>query len=352
MKLVREAISAARYGVRVTLRIGVLGAARIAPSALIAPARRIDGVVVAAIAARDPDRARAFAAKHGIARVMDSYQALVADPELDAIYNPLPNGLHPRWTEQALAAGKHVLCEKPFAANASQARQVQQAWRRAETQAGRGLAVMEAFHYRYHPLMARVLSLAAELGPLVRVEANMCFPLPRFGDIRYQFDLAGGALMDAGCYALHFLRQFGQPPFGAAEPVVTGARAKTLGRDPRVDRAMTVDLRYGGGATGRATASMWSGSVLNISARVVGQRGEVRVLNFVAPQFPHLLTSRVDGQRRRERVAGQASYTYQLKAFFDAVNGDPTNLTPIEDSIATMALIDAAYATAGLAPRV
>jgi predicted dehydrogenase len=194
----------------VTLRIGVLGAARIAPSALIAPALRTGGVVVAAVAARDPARARAFAAKRGIERVLDSYEALVRDSELDAIYNPLPNGLHARWTEQALAAGKHVLCEKPFAANATEARRVLASQRKAEAEAGRALVVMEAFHYRYHPLMARVLELGAELGPLVWVEANMCFPLPRFGDIRYQFDLAGGALMDAGCYALHFLRQFGQ----------------------------------------------------------------------------------------------------------------------------------------------
>jgi predicted dehydrogenase len=335
----------------VTLRIGVLGAARIAPSALIAPALRTGGVVVAAVAARDPARARAFAAKRGIERVLDSYEALVRDSELDAIYNPLPNGLHARWTEQALAAGKHVLCEKPFAANATEARRVLASQRKAEAEAGRALVVMEAFHYRYHPLMARVLELGAELGPLVWVEANMCFPLPRFGDIRYQFDLAGGALMDAGCYALHFLRQFGQPPFSDGEPQVTDASAKTLGRDRRVDRAMTVDLRYAGGVTGRATASMWSGSVLNISARLVGQRGQVRVLNFVAPQFPHVLTSTIDGRRRRERVAGQASYTYQLQAFVDAINGKPTNLTPIEDSVATMELIDAAYTAAGLPIR-
>jgi predicted dehydrogenase len=328
------------------LRIGVLGAARITPAALIAPARRTDGVVVAAVAARDPARAKAFAAKHGTERVLASYDALVRDEGVDAIYNPLPNGLHTYWTEQALAAGKHVLCEKPFAANAAQARRVQQARREAEAANGRSLVVLEAFHYRYHPLMGRVIALAGELGPIRLVQASMCFPLPRFGDIRYQYDLAGGALMDAGCYAMHFSRQF-----GLGEPVVTAASAKTLRRDPRVDRAMTVDLRYPDGATGRVTASMWSRALLNVSARVVGERGEMRVLNFVAPQFPHLLTSTVDGVRQRERVAGEASYTHQLRAFLAAVRGEPANLTPVEDSIATMQLIDAAYTAAGLPLR-
>jgi predicted dehydrogenase len=330
----------------VSLRIGVLGAARITPAALIAPARRVDGVVVAAVAARDPDRATAFAASYGIGRVLPSYDALVRDDGIDALYNPLPNGLHAHWTERALAAGKHVLCEKPFAANSAQAYQIQQAQRRAELEFGRPLVVLEAFHYRYHPLMARVMEIAAELGPIRHVQASMCFPLPRFGDIRYQYSLAGGSMMDAGCYAAHFVRQF-----GLGEPAVTAAGAKTLRRDPRVDRAMTVHLRYPGGAAGRVVTSMWSRRVLNISARVVGQRGEVRVLNFVAPQFPHRLMSIVDGRRKRERVKGEASYTYQLRAFLAAARGEPANLTPVADSIATMALIDAAYTAAGLPRR-
>src|ERR1035437_4450120 len=106
------------------LRIGILGAAKIAPGALVRPARAVADVDVVSVAARDPRRARAFADKHGIGRVMPTYAALVEDPEVDAIYNPLPNGLHGRWTLAAVAAGKHVLCEKPFTANADEAAQV------------------------------------------------------------------------------------------------------------------------------------------------------------------------------------------------------------------------------------
>src|SRR5689334_12106729 len=128
------------------IRIGILGAARIVPTALIGPARTVPEVEISAIAARDPNRARAFAEKHKIPRVHEHYDALLADPNVDAIYNPLPNSLHARWTIKALQAGKHVLCEKPLASNAAEAEAMGNA--AAE---GR-LVLSEGFGYRYHPL--------------------------------------------------------------------------------------------------------------------------------------------------------------------------------------------------------
>jgi predicted dehydrogenase len=324
------------------LRIGLLGAARIAPNALVKPARAVEGVTVAAVAARDPERARAFAARHGVPRVLGSYDELVRDDALDAVYIPLPNRLHAEWALRAIEAGKHVLCEKPFTANTAQARAV------ADAVSGTALVVMEAFHYRYHPLAERMVAIVRqELGEVRRIETSMCFPLPRFGDIRYQYALAGGALMDAGCYALHCARLL-----GPGEPVVTGAQALTLRGDPRVDRAMTVDLRYPAGAVGRVHTSMWSKALLRIRARVVGDRGEMTVTNFAAPQYYHRVTVRVDGKTRRERVQGEPTYTCQLRAFAAAVGGDPgANLTPASDAVRTMQLIDAAYQAAGLPLR-
>ena len=322
------------------LRIGILGAARIAPLALIKPAKGNGEVVVAAVAARDGTRAQAFAAKHGIARVHESYEALVADPDLDAVYNPLPNGLHGRWTRAALAAGKHVLCEKPFTANATEARQI------AELAAKSGRVVMEAFHYRYHPLTLRIEQIIAsgELGTLERVEAAMCFPLPKFSDIRYNYSLAGGALMDAGCYAVHMARTF-----GGETPEVVSARAKL--RDPQVDRAMTADLRFPGGHTGRVRCSMWSTDLLQLSARVVGDRGDLHVLNPVVPQMFHRLSVRSADGKRVEHFGRRPSYAYQLDAFAAAVlRGDPVMTTP-EDAVKNMTVIDAIYLAAGLALR-
>jgi predicted dehydrogenase len=324
------------------LRIGTLGAARITPGALLKPARRIPDVTVAAVAARDRGRALRFAAKHRIRRVHDSYQELIDDPAIDAIYNPLPNSLHAQWTLRAIEAGKHVLCEKPFTANAGEAAEVAAAARAS------GLVVMEAFHYRYHPLARRmqevVLGGTGEIGPLRYLEASLCFPLPRFSDIRYSYPLAGGATMDAGCYAINWLRML-----GPGEPEVLSARAKLHG--PDVDRAMSASFRFAGGVLGRMTASLWSGQVLRLDAKAVGDRGVMRVFNYVSPQTYNRLTVAADGYARRERVSGEPSYTYQLRAFAAAVwHGDPVLTTP-EDAVANMTVIDAVYQAAGLPRR-
>jgi predicted dehydrogenase len=322
------------------VRIGVLGAARIAPSALIKPAKGNDEVAVAAVAARDVSRAQAFAQKHDIARVLDSYEALIADPNVDAVYIPLPNGLHGRWTRAALAAGKHVLCEKPFTANAAEAREIAELAKKSDR------VVMEAFHYRYHPLALRIEEIIAsgELGTLQRVEAALCFPLPKFTDIRYNYSLAGGATMDAGCYAVHMARTF-----GGGTPEVVSAQAKL--RDPQVDRAMTAELRFAAGHTGRIRCSLWSADLLRISARVVGDHGELRVFNPVMPQFFHRLVIRSADGKRVERFSHRASYAYQLDAFAAAVlRGEPVKTTP-EDAVANMTVIDAIYRAAGLPLR-
>jgi predicted dehydrogenase len=327
------------------LRIGTLGAARVTPAALIRPARQVPEVTVAAVAARDPERARRFAARHRIRRVHHSYQDLLDDPAIDAVYNPLPNSLHAPWTLRAIAAGKHVLCEKPFTANAREAAEV------AAAAAASGLVVMEAFHYRYHPLARRMQEIVrggpegpGEIGPLRYLEASLCFPLPRFSDIRYSYDLAGGATMDAGCYAVNCLRML-----GPGEPEVLTARARLL--RPDVDRAMAASFRFAGGVLGRMTASLWSGQLLRLDAKAVGDQGVMRVFNYVSPQSYNRLTVTADGYTRRERVTGEPSYTYQLRAFAAAVrHGDRVPTTP-EDAVAGMTVIDAVYRAAGLSPR-
>jgi len=322
------------------LRIGVLGAARIVPTALLTPARSVPEVVVAAIAARDPRRARVFATTHRIPRALESYDELIDDPDIDAIYNPLPNGLHCAWTIRALEAGKHVLCEKPLASNAAEAEEMATAAERA------GRVLMEAFHWRYHPLAARMLSIVTDgtLGRIQRIETNMCVPLPLPGNIRYDYELGGGAMMDTGCYAVSMLRHL-----AGAEPDVTHAEARLS--SPKVDRCMNADVTFADGRTGRVRCSMLSWTLFDISARVVGDRGEMRVFNPVAPQFYHRLTVRTAEGKRVEHVPGRSTYEHQLRAFADCVtNGTPV-LTSARDGVANMHVIDRIYEKAGLPLR-
>lgn len=199
------------------LRIGILGAARIAPVAVIRPAQATGVAQVVAVAARDPERARAYAAEHAIPNVADDYAALIAHPEVDAIYNALPASRHADLTIAALEAGKPVLCEKPFAMTLAEAQ------RMVSVAEQRGLVLMEAFHYRFHPLFARVLEIVAsgEIGDVRRLEAVFSTSIEATAtELRYDPTLGGGALMDLGTYCLHWVRTV-----VGAEPEVRAAKA-------------------------------------------------------------------------------------------------------------------------------
>ena len=320
------------------VRIGILGAARITSSALIKPARGNSEVVVAAVAARDVSRARAFAAKHGIARVHDSYEALIADPDLDAIYIPLPIGLHGRWTRAALDAGKHVLCEKPFTANAAEAREV------AELAATSDRVVMEAFHYRYHPCALRVDEIIAsgELGKLKRVEAEWCFWVPKSS--RQPLQLLPRRWRDSwtrmlcGRHGAQVRRFDPGSRFGAGE---TARSAGGPGHDGRVAvcrRAHRPDPLLD--VVDRSTA---------LDRKVVGDRGELRLHPLIP--FQRFSVRSTTGKRVENFPAARTTYAYQLDAFAAAVlRGEPVKTTP-EEAIENMTVIDAMYRAAGLPLR-
>lgn len=308
--------------------------------ALIRPARAVAGAEITAVAARDAERARAFASKYGIGRVHSSYDALLADPDVDAVYNPLPNSHHCEWTIKALRAGKHVLCEKPLAANTAQAEQM------AAVATETGKVLMEAFHWRYHPLAARMRAIidSGELGDVRHIETSFCIPLWKPGDIRYRLDLAGGATMDLGCYAINILRFL-----GGAEPAVVQALARLS--SAAVDRYMRADFVFPNGSSARITCSMFSSAVLRASAVVRGSAGEMRVFNPIAPHIFHRLRVRSQQGRRSERVAGKATYVHQLEAFVAAVLSGAPFPTGAGDGIANMRVIDAVYRAAGLPLR-
>jgi predicted dehydrogenase len=185
---------------------------------------------------------------------------------------------------------------------------------------------------------------SGELGPLRHIEAWLCAPIPNKSDIRYQSALAGGAMMDMGSYVVHWARLLGRE-----EPTVLSA-TPTL-HSPDVDRAMKAELQFPTGHTATVHCSMWSRSILHLSARVVGVDGELRVFNPIAPQALSWLTVRSGEGRRTEFPSRRATYDFQLDAFCDAVLRGAPVLTPPSDAVANMTVIDAVYRAANMRPR-
>lgn len=323
-----------------TIRIGVLGAAAIVPMALTQPARSVPDAQIVAIAARDPRRAAAFARRHSIPRVHRTYNGLINDPDIDAIYNPLPNSLHAEWTIRALQAGKHVLCEKPFASNAREAEQMADAAR--ET----GLVLSEAFAYRYHPLTARVKKIIAgdELGNIQHIEAQFCFLLPSPGNIRFQYELAGGALMDCGCYPVSLIRFLAE-----AEPRVESAKARLFA--PQVDHRMSADLSFADGRSARLVCDMLSPRLFRSLLKVQGDAGKLSVFNPYHPHWFHWLRVRGRKGTYSEYGRGENVYVSQLRAFLKAIHVELKLNTDPVDAIGNMRVIDSIYEKAGLKLR-
>ncbi len=322
------------------IRFGILGAAKIAPNALIVPARQVPEVEVSAIAARDPARAREFAKAHGIARVLASYADLIADRDLDVIYNPLPNSLHCEWSIRAMRAGKQVFCEKPIASNAAEAA------RMAQVASETGMLLVEAFHYRYHPLADRVRDLISggAIGRLTHAEGNFSVPMAP-DNIRFDWNLAGGATMDLGCYPLHMIRYF-----SGLTPRVIAAKAR-LG-PPNIDLAMEAALELAPGVTARMTCSMAADAQLGASFLARGDRGELQVSNPVGPHWGHQLTIITPAGTSSETVPGETSYTHQLRALVRALRGDRSAFpTDAGDAVVGMRIIDEVYRAAGLPMR-
>jgi predicted dehydrogenase len=326
------------------MRLGLLSVARITDIAIIEPAATISGVELAAVAARDPQRAREAADEWGIAHVYDTYDELVASEQVDAVYIATPAALHLRWALAALAAGKHVLCEKPLTANAAEARVMVEAADRA------GLVMMEAFHWRYHPVVGQIADAVGRIGTIERIHAEFDLVdgrIPRT-DIRWDLALGGGALMDLGCYPLQWVRYAAQLQHPGVEPTVVGAEA--VCPVDQVDASLGAELAWPGGPTATIHCSMIA-EAERVGLRIDGAQGRVDVVNPLAPQRGASLTLTTDSGTELVEVSSSTTYSHQLAAFRDAVVDGKPFPTGGADSIATMALIDACYEAAGLVPR-
>lgn len=295
----------------IPLRMGVLGAARIA-RLFVEAVKPSPKIVVAAVASREAERAAAFARDTGIARVHPSYDALFADPEIDAVYVPLPNNLHSYWSIRATDAGKHVLCEKPLAASAAEARAMFDAAKR------NGVYLVEAYPYRAQPqtLKLRELLAAGTVGRLHVIQAAFGFPLTDAANIRMDPALAGGALMDAGSYPVSLVRMIaGAPP----QRVHAMSRWATSG----VDATTMATLEFADGPLAQISCSF--ATARHRHAFIAGDAGSIATTYFndTSAAFPPLLEVKRgtgwDATREMIATAATSGFLAEAESFHDLV---------------------------------
>ena len=327
------------------VRWGVLGCAAIAINRVIPGMRMTDTAILTGIASRTLDKAQATAAQLDIPAAYGSYEELLADPEIEAVYIPLPNGYHAEWSIKALRAGKHVLCEKPLTMNAAEARQVQAV--RDET----GLHCLEAFAYRFNPIVAEAFRIARSgaLGDLRFMHTVTVFRLDPLdpANVRLQADIGGGALYDVGCYALNAQRML-----AGREPLTAWATMTWSDRFD-VDMAGTAMLDFGDGLLG--TVQWGFNASFGGPLSVVGDKGRLTSLYGWSPPpgAPSLLLMTAEGTEEI-RVGRRNDYMGEVEDLSLAIRGVRPPTYAWEPLDANMRVIDACYASfkSGRAERV
>ncbi len=319
------------------IRWGILSTANIGVKRFIPGVRRSSNGVVAAIASRNEQRAREVAEQLGIPRAYGSYEALLADPQIDAIYNPLPNSLHARWTLAAAAAGKPILCEKPLAVDSREAQ------RMIDGARAHDVLLMEAFMYRFHPQHALVRDLidGGAIGALRFVRAAFTFMLEPFkpANVRLQRDLAGGALMDVGCYTVNAARML-----FAREPQWASAQWD-FRPEFGVEVSLAGILGFGDGRTATFDCGFRAAGQGSYSA--VGTSGQIDVPTAFVPSPDETIVRIVNAAgMREERVAGVDQYQLEAEEFADALRARRPLRIPPDDAVQTLRAIEALHRSA------
>lgn len=314
------------------IRWGVLGTANIAKQRLIPAIQQSCNGMVQAVASRHLGKARTFADELGIPQAYGSYEELLADPKIDAIYIPLPVSLHAEWSIRAAEAGKPVLCEKPLAANAAEGRKIAEAARRCQ------VPIMEAIMFRYHPLTCRVkeMLVAGAVGEVQLVRASFtCKPQETEGNIRFSKELAGGALLDVGSYCVSLMRlAVGQEPNQVRSLACFGAQSG-------VDEWMTGVLGFPSGALGYFGCSLKSG--FDCSYDMIGSTGRLLVDRGGMAAWPNedFKIKHWSGGDYQEIVVPQAnSYQLMVEDFADALRNKRLPRVALEESIRNLEVMD------------
>jgi D-xylose 1-dehydrogenase (NADP+, D-xylono-1,5-lactone-forming) len=317
------------------LRWGVLSTANIGRVAVNPAIHASRNGTLLAVASRDADRARAFAAAHDIPTAHGSYEALLDDPHVDAVYVPLPNGLHREWVVRAAEAGKHVLCEKPLALDAAECEEMAAAAR------DHGVNLMEAFMYRFHPRTERVLEAVREgrIGRVGAVRSAFTFRVTRPDDIRLAPELGGGSLMDVGCYCVNVSRTMvGEEP--------EEAQATASWTERGVDDRLTGVLRFPGGAVAHFDCALTLERCEYYE--VAGTDGALRVASAFLPGTKDVVVEESRGRAGRSvhTIPGVDEYRLMVEHFAECVLDGASPRWPAEEAAANMRAISALYRSA------
>lgn len=326
------------------INIGILGAAKIAPKGIIWPANDRKDCTIFAVASRSLTRAQDFAKEHNIPHALSDYEALIAHPDIHLIYNALPPNRHADLTIAAIKAGKSVLCEKPFAMNASQAEAMVAAANESKAN------LIEAFHYRFHPALLKFLDIihCGEIGAVQSMAGRFNVSIPnRPGQLRYVPELGGGALMDLGCYTLHLSRLISK-----TNPTVKSAQA--IKSDSGVDVYLHAEMDFDG-IQSLLTCDMRENTEREITFEVVGEKGTILMDQYVHPYrdrgFTTTLTTASGTvtftKKDKDADHYRSTYAYQLDHVMNVLQGNAEPLTGGQDALETMQCIDALYAAAG-----
>lgn len=311
------------------VRWGILSTANIGRRVIPAIQASHNGEV-AAVCSRSLERAQAFAAEQGIPRALGSYEALIADDEIDAIYNPLPNSMHAEWSIKCAEAGAPTLCEKPFASDAAEAQTIVDAFEKRE------VLLAEAFMYRFHPQQAKVKEILAAggIGDLQIINSSFSFAISDEGNIRLSKALAGGALMDVGCYCVNLMRfMTGEEP---ARVTASGRIGATTG----VDEALAGTFEFPSGVIGHFDCGLRAHRQHTYTLK--GTDGMIVVpTSFVPDKSAATLVWHWRGDDYDEHVIPAADH-YQLMAedFADALINKRAPRFPAADAVRNMLVVD------------
>lgn len=318
------------------IKWGVLGNAEIARVCVIPAMQKSSNGMVYGLATRSPENARQLAAENNISQVYQGYDDLLADPEIDAVYIPLPNHLHRTWTLKALEANKHVLCEKPFACNATEATEM------ANVASAAGLLLMEAMMYRFHPRnrIIRHMVTSGKIGTVTLVRSSFCYPmdveiLAKGNNARLQGEMGGGALLDVGCYCVSVARWF-----MGVEPAAVQAQAVYHANG--VDMHLVGSLRFA--ENGLATIEASFISALQQTYSVLGSEGAIELPHdaFIPWEREAVFTVRGKDQEvgQKQVMPGADEYLLMVEHFADAVLGKERLAITPEESIRNMRVLD------------